>query len=173
MTDSTDAIREEIRRKAAARAEATVYSLNNSYMTQEQKAKVEAVYQFPFGLLDYALAFFSLWLKYPMWNAWLAASAVGIAGWIAARFLPGRLFWPIGLVFGGSISTLISIAFAITAVVMGQYGVAIYLGLAAFGITSIVEVPMWLWSAGRRMNPKYGIAKRMFGITFPFESEID
>ena len=173
--DNTDTIREEIYRKAAARAEATVYSLQNNYLTTDQKAKVEAVYQFPLGVMHYALAFFALWLRYPLWNAFLAASVVGAVAFLAARFLPGRLFWTVGLLFGGNISTLIVLALAGVAVWMGLYWVAVYLALAGFGLTSFVELPMWLWtwSSRQRINAKYGIAKRMFGVTFPFEAELD
>jgi hypothetical protein len=175
MEESIDAIRERIHRKAAARTDATVYSLNNTYMTVPQKAQIEAVYQLPCGVMHYAFAFFALWMKYPIWNAWLAASGVGVVAWLFARFLPGRLFWPVGLACGGNGSTIICLLFAGMAVWLGLYGAAAYLALAGFGITSFVEVPMWLWtwSTRQRINPKYGIAKRMFGLTFPFEAELD
>lgn len=174
MTDGADATHADIHRAAAVRAEATVYSLNNTYLTTAQKAELEAVYQFPMGVMHYALAFFALWTKYPLWNAWLAATGVGAVAWFLARLLPGRLFWPIGLLFGGNASTLICIVLAITAAVMGHYGAAAYLVLAGIGFTSFIEAPMWMWSIeNRRMNSKYLIAKRMFGVTFPFEAELD
>jgi len=174
VTESDDVIRERIHRQASARAEATVYSLNNTFMTKEQKAKVEAVYQFPIGVMEYALACFALWLHYPLWNAYLTASVVGIVAWCFARFLPGRLFWPVGLLFGGNVSTIICLVLAGTSVWMGLYAVAVYLALGAFGVTSFLEVPMWFWarSEKNRMNAKYGIAKRMFGLTFSFEAEL-
>ena len=76
--ESTDEIRERIHRKASARTDAMIYSLNNTYMTVPQKAKIEAVYQFPFGVMHYAFAYFAIWMKYPIWNAWIEASGVGL-----------------------------------------------------------------------------------------------
>jgi hypothetical protein len=171
MGDNIDEVRASIHRKASARAEASVYSLNNTFLTTPQKAQIEAVYQFPLGVMHYALAIAGLAMSYPFWTAWLAASAVGVVAWLLARFLPGRLFWPIGLAFGGNVSTVVCLALAITAGVMGRYGLAAYLALAGLGLTALIEAPMWLWSTSRGMNPKYRIAKRMFGVTFPFENE--
>jgi hypothetical protein len=93
-----------------------------------------------------------------------------MVAWAFARFMPGRIFWPIGLLFGGWGVTLILLALAITAAAIARWDVAIFLGLASIGITSIVELPMWLWATSKKLNPKYAIAKRMFGMTFPFES---
>lgn len=173
MIDDTDTVRAEIRVTAEARAEATVYSLNNPYLTQREKVMVEAVYQFPMGVQHFAFAYFALWMGYSFWEAWLSSTAVGVAAWILARFLPGRLFWPIGLVFAGTINTVLILALAVAAIVVGRYGIAAYLAASSFALTSFIEAPMWLWSATRQMNPKYLIAKRMFGTTFPFETIID
>jgi hypothetical protein len=173
MAESPEEIRKRIHRKAAVRAEAIVYSLNNPYLTTKERAMIEAVYQFPLGVLHYAFAFLVLWSEYASLDAWLLASVISVLAWAIARLLPGRLFWPVGLIFGGNISSLLCLGLAISTAVTGRYGATAYLFLAGFGITSVVEAPMWLWSLSRRMNPKYGIAKRMFGTVFPFETEID
>lgn len=93
---------------------------------------------------------------------------------LAARFLPGKLFWPIGLLFGGNVSTIINLFLAGLALWMGRWEVAIFMVAAAFGIASFIQPPMWLWAITRsdRINPKYGIAKRMFGTSFPFEADL-
>jgi hypothetical protein len=177
MTDreNDEALRRELHLVANARAEASYYSLNNDYLTTEQKAMVEAVYQFPGGAMNYAIAIMTLWMGYTLWDAFIYGSGVGVIAFLAARFLPGRLFWPIGLIFGGNGSTVIKLGLAAYALWLGLYGVAAYVALAAFGLTAIVELPMYLWtySMRRRINAKYGIAKRMWNITFPFEAHID
>jgi len=46
-SDPNAELRDRIRQKAAARAEATLYSLNNPYLSQEDKMEVELWFQFP------------------------------------------------------------------------------------------------------------------------------
>jgi len=174
MDDSTDAIRAEIHRKAAARVEARLYSLENAYMTQEQKAKVESVYQFPSGVFDYSFALFALWQHLPIWPSFVGASVIASTAWLFARFLPGRLFWPLGIFFSGNVAMLICLLAAGYAMLVHLYGVAVFLVLAGYGATTFIEAPSWLWNlTSRGMNSKYGIAKRMYGITFPFETDLD
>lgn len=173
--DNDEALRREIHFVANARAEASYYSLNNDLLTAEQKAMVEAVYQFPGGAMNYAIAILTLWMGYSLWEAFLYGSGVGVVAFLAARFLPGRLFWPIGLLFGGNGSTVIKLGLAGYAIYLGLYGVAAYIGASAFGLTAFIELPMYLWtfSFGPKMNAKYYIAKRMWNITFPFEAHLD
>lgn len=91
-----------------------------------------------------------------------------------ARFLPGRVFYPISLFFAGTGYAVICVALAIFALVEARWAVAAFLVLSSVGVTGLVEAPMWLWTVtAGRLNPKYGIAKRMFGTTFPFEAELE
>lgn len=159
--------------KCEVSAEARLYSLNNQYLTQRQKDMVEVVYQFPLVVQHYALALFCLWMNYSLWHSWLWSTGVGIAAWMLAIFLPVRWLWPVGLVFSGKGSTLLTLAFSVTAVVMRQYSIATYLAAASLALTSFIEAPLWMWSASSRMHPKYVIAKRIFGTKFPFEKLSD
>lgn len=161
---------------AEAITESQIYSLNNSYMSQKQKAMVEAVYQFPLGTMNYMIAFIALYGGSSLWTSFFWATIISLFAWIAARFLPGRLFWPIGLLFGGWGFTLICWTLTAISIAISRWDVGMYLLLASFGFTSFIQLPMWLWfikwNRGKRMNPKYMIAKRMFGVVFPFESVI-
>lgn len=174
MTDNADAIRAEIHAKAAARSEATVYSMQNTYLTVPQKAQIEGIYQFPSCVMDYGFIVFAVVLGYPFWHAWALATGASVVGWIAARFLPGKLIYPLGMVLGGWTSTIACLIAAVWAATHHHTGAALYLVVAAFGITSFVEIVTWLWTiSSRRMNAKYEIAKREWGTVFPFESQLD
>lgn len=173
--DNDEALRRKIHIAGAAHGEATFYRLDNNYLSDAQKARLEVVYQFPSGVMNYAIAILTLWMGYSLWEAFLYGSGVGVVAFLAARFLPGRLFWPIGLLFGGNGSTIIKLTLAGYAIYLGHYGVAAYIGAAAFGLTAFIELPMYLWtfSFGPKMNAKYYIAKRMWNIIFPFEAHLD
>lgn len=168
-------VTQEIEPKAVAHAEALVYSLNNPYLTLHQKAQVEAVYQFSFGVLSYAFAGLTLLADQSIGAAYLNASIVGAVAWLISRYMMvGKLYLPLSVVLAGNGSTLIHLALASYAVWSGRWGVGIALGLEAFGLLSWAMLPAWLWPMlfGGKMNPKYRIAKRMFGIIFPFERTI-
>ena len=171
---SDDQLRAEIRKKAEAHAEATVYSLNNPYLSRREKAIVEAVYQFPFGVFAYSFAFFALAQNQTFLASYGWATGVSAVAWIFARLLPGRLFLPLGIIFAGNGATILGLGLAGYALWNYHWGVGAFLFLSSFGFASFVELPMWLWTAtAGRLNPKYGIAKRNFGTAFPFESELD
>lgn len=166
---------QDISARAAARAEAMVYSINNTYLSPTQKAMVEAVYQFPLGIMGIAFSLLTLIADQSILTGYLNASFIGGLAWVAARFLPGRLFFiPISLITGGWGQLLIQLGFAAYALVEHRWALAAILGLSAFGIMSVIELPMWLWGATKSgMNAKYQIAKRLFGTVFPFESAMN
>jgi hypothetical protein len=169
-----DLIREQIHRHAQAHAEATVYSLNNPYLTTTQKWKVEAVFQFPIAVFAYAFAVFALAQGQSIWMAYVSATIVSAGAWALARFLPGKFFYPLSIGFAGGGYTVVCLVLAALAAFQQRWGVAAFMGLSAFAITSFVAAPMWLWTiTAGRLHPKYGIAKRLFGVTFPFEAELD
>lgn len=171
---SDDEIRQEIRRKAAARAEATVYSLQNPYLSPRQKAMVESVYQFPLAVFTYSFGFVTLGENQSFVAGYIGATLVSAAAWLAARTLPGRWFSPLGLLFAGTASTLIGLVLTGLALWNHRWAVGAFLALSSIGVAAIVEIPMWLWTiTAGRLHAKYGIAKRMFGIVFRFESELD
>lgn len=161
------------KRKVMANSEARIYSLNNTYLTQQQKAEVESVYQFPIGIFAYPFVISALVFDQSFLSAFLIASLFSAAAWLAARFFSGRIFFYIGLICGGWIATVLQLGLAGWAATETRYGVAVFTALHAFGITSLLTIGMWLWTfSSRRIHPKYGIAKRLFGVTFPFEGDL-
>ncbi len=173
MTD--EAVRDEINRKAAAHAEATVYSLNNAYLSRVQKAEVEAVYQFSFGIFTYAFAALALVADQSFWTAYLNATFIGALAWGLSRFvMVGKVYLPLSLVLAGNGGMLVHLAIAAYALFERRWGVAAFVGLEAFGLMVMFMLPGWLWPMlfGGRMNPKYRIAKKMFGVEFPFERDL-
>lgn len=166
MEDSKD----EILNRVDKKTEAMIYSLGNEYLDVKQKAKVEYIFQLPIGILHYTLIFCSMYLEYNFWISFIVSSFIGSIAFIAARLLSGHALWPAGILFGGNLHTVVCLIFAGIGVWHGEYIVAAYLALASFGLTMFVEAPAILWSlTSRKMNPRYGIAKRMFDIEFPFE----
>ncbi len=149
-----------------------VYSLKNNYLMDRQKILIEFTYQFPDGVLQYALAFIALALHQRLWVAFLGATLVCIPAWLFARFHQGRVLGNIGMFFGGRVGTFIDLILAGLALYLGRWEVAIYLGLASIGFTRPVELPgyLWVWTSVG-MHPKYQMAKRMFHTRFPFEKD--
>lgn len=173
MTSETDAARARIHQQAAAKAEATVYSLNNPYLTDYQKAQVEVVYQFPLAAFGYTFGVAALAFGQSFGMSYGIATAVSLITWIAARYLPGKAFIYPGFLFAGNISSLISLGLAAWALVESRWWIAGFMVADAVGVASFLTLPMHLWSmTSPGLNAKYAIAKRMFGIRFPFEADL-
>jgi len=173
MTPEEEVAHAKLHLRASAHAEASVYSLNNPYLIPTQKAAVEAVYQFPLGAMSFAFGCLALAADQSLMAAYLNASFIGALAWALASFGPTKLISRIGFITGGWVATLIDIALAAWAAYEQRWAVAGIMATTAFGITSIVMSPTWLWSSqGKGMNPKYRIAKRLFGLVFPFERHL-
>ncbi|QTN19911.1 hypothetical protein HZ989_02190 [Brevundimonas sp. AJA228-03] len=163
----------KIHLRAKAHAEATVYSLNNSYLTQHQKASVEAVYQFPLGLMGFAYGLLALGSDQTWLNAYWNASFLGALAWAFAAYGPTGFVAKIGFLTGGWAATLLDLALAAWALYEHRWLIAGLLAGTAFGLTSPAMLPTWLWAwQGKGMNIKYRIAKRLFGVNFPFEHHL-
>jgi hypothetical protein len=171
---SDDAVRERFHRHAAAYAEAVVYSMNNAYLTREQKAFVEAVYQTPLGVFGYVLlGHLALMKPRSYWIAFLVAAicnaALAVPWWFGANTALAN----VGFFFGGTVTMVIELGFAAYFGYQGDWlavGIAI---AAAFGLLTLIAPSTWIYNAlGRGMHPKYRIAKRLFGLEFPFERDL-
>ena len=172
---SDDAVRERIHRHAAAYAEATVYSMNNAYLTREQKAFVEAVYQTPLGVFGYTLlGHLALVEPRSYWVAFLVAAfcnaVSSVPWWVGANATLAK----VGFFFAGTVTTVIDLGFAAYFGYQGDWlavGIAV---AAAFGLLTWIAPSMWIYNVlGRGMHPKYRIAKRLFGLEVPFERDLD
>ena len=173
-SDSDSVVRERIHRQAAAFAEATVYSMNNIYLTKMQKAYVEEVYQLPIGLFWYILFGHLLFVEPQSYlDAFLVAAVsnvvVAIAWWFASNLRIANL----GFLFGGYASTVINFGFAGYLGYQGAWPAAGIAAASATGLLSMIVPSVWIYPIlGRGMNPKYRIAKKLFGIEFPFEKDL-
>jgi hypothetical protein len=175
-------MRDPAKAKSHARAydEASVYSLDNPYMTTPQKAVVEAVVQTPIGAFSYTLLGYLAFVQPPNYmKAFLLAAlvnvVVGLGLWFAARPRLAQLglLLPVGFLFAGRASSVINLLFA---GYLGYHrdwiGVAIGV-VSAFGLSSLITPSTYLYSAfSHRMHPKYLLGKKIFGLTFPFEQLI-
>lgn len=166
----------DIQRLAQARTKAAIYSLDNPYLTLEEKTRVEAVYQFPLGVFILAFAYCALALDQSFWSAYGYATLLGMAAWLLCWAKPDiKVFLWAAFIHAGWIGTIIDLAIAGYALYERRWGVAVFVGLEAFGLMALLIPPMWAWSlfGGRRLNPKYTIAKKLFGTVFPFERDLD
>ena len=169
---------QQIHRQASAYTEAMVYSLNNQYLTQMQKALVECVYQVPGGAFSYAfLAHIAFAARPSYFIAFLLAGAcnagIAIFLWFSAGpGLAGKTLLFMGGLFAGRISSVINILFAAYLAYRGLW-VGAALGLAfAVGLAALIQPSTFIYaSLSQGMNAKYSIAKKLFGIKFPFEQQ--
>ena len=171
---STSTIREDIHRRAAAFGEASVYSMNNTYLTRIQKAQVEAIFQAPIGLFGYVLLGHLAFVEPRSYiYAYLIAAFCNIAMAIPLWFAAHTALLTVGFFFAGTASTVIDLGLA---GYLGYQGAWLGVGLgiaAAFGLLSFVTPSMWIYVIlGHGMHPKYRIAKKLFGIRFPFEDDL-
>jgi hypothetical protein len=176
MTSSSEndqQIRQDIRRKASNQAEASVYSLNNPYLTKTQKFWVECWYQLPIAVFQITL--FSLLIltfksEWKMNEAVVASYAIGTAASLINWAAPLKPILAIGSIFLGWMGTLIDLGFAGYFVYEKQWWFAGLAVAASIGLLSIISPSMILYTVlSQRMHPKYEFAKRHFGVRFPFE----
>ena len=169
-----EAVKERIHRHAAAYAEAVVYSMNNAYLTREQKAFVEAVYQTPLGVFGYVLLGHLAFVEpRSYWVAFLVAAicnaVLAVPWWLGANTTIAR----VGFLFAGTVTTVMDLGFA---AFFGYQGDWLAVGIAvasAFGLLTLIAPSTWIYNVlGRGLHPKYRIAKRLFGLEFPFERDL-
>jgi len=167
------------RAAAKVRSGAYVYSLKNTYLSNLQKALVEAVFQVPIGVFGVA------WLTYmavtppPAYlRGYLFAAAVNLVFaiplWAAARAWATRpvLFLPWRYVFAGRAASVIDLVFA-AYLAYHQRWIAAAIGVGcALWLSTLFAPSLYLYMGlSRRMHPKYAIAKKLFGVRFRFEEE--
>jgi hypothetical protein len=161
----------DIHLMAAARAEATVYSLQNTYLAARQKAELEAVYQFPLGVFFYAFVAFTLVVGTGPLSAYILASIISLPAWLFARFVAPRWLYYFAFLYAGWTSTVVALGVAVWAGFQQDWITLAFALASIFALDTFIELPMWLWiAASRKMNAKYVLAKKMFGVAFPFEA---
>ena len=148
--------------------------MNNPYLTRLQKAQVEAIFQLPIGLFGYVLLGHLAFVEPRSYiDAFLIAAFCNIAMAIPLWFAAHTALLTVGFFFAGTASTVIDLGLAGS---LGYQGAWLGVGLgvaAAFGLLSFVTPSMWIYNVlGHGMHPKYRIAKKLFGIRFPFEDDL-
>lgn len=158
---------------AGAYTEASVYSLNNPYLSRMQKVIIKAVFQLLIGVFSYAFIVMLIVNGAGGWfNAYLTASAVSIPFWAISWFIPGRFTASLGTFFAGSFCTIGCLVLAGIAAYQGLYVVAGIAAIISIGGNPLLLIspPMWLYNIfSKELDPKYILAKKMWGVIFPFE----
>ncbi|MFA6262578.1 MAG: hypothetical protein WC760_14015 [Bacteroidia bacterium] len=144
------------------------YDMKNSFLTDEQKATVEAWYQFPIGIFSFT--FFScfaflenLTVLEIIFFSYLFGIIVAIVNW---KFLLKPLIF-LGYIFGGNVSSIISIAFAVYFGFENNWILMILAIMDAIGLLGVASPSMWLYSffSAGKIHPKYIFATRYFKLS--------
>ncbi|GAB4343128.1 MAG: hypothetical protein Kow0089_18700 [Desulfobulbaceae bacterium] len=179
--DSDTKLRKRIHKKAAAYAEANVYALGNTYLSQEEQTEVELWFQLPGNVMLYSFVITAIWSVTVEPLHW--SKIIGIP--LAVNVIVGLLNWyfykknfvyKFYLTFLHSwILYLVGFVAAAFLFFKGAIVLAIISLLAPFGLLAIAEPHLLLYSILAKkyqMHPKYAFFKRFYGYEFPFEELI-
>jgi hypothetical protein len=171
---------QDIERIASNRANAKVYSLNNLYLTPQEKQEVELWFQFPGKVMFYAFvitAIYSIFNPLP-WKEIIGIPLVvniivGIWNWY---FYKKNFVYKLYLTILHSwVLYFVGIGAAIFLFFKGAIILAIISLFAPFGLLALVQPSIYLYSilAQRyHMHPKFAFFKKEYGHTFPFEEDL-
>lgn len=174
MSEDIAQAHDSIKLHAAAYAEATVYSMNNNYLTKFQKALVEGIYQTPIGIFNYALLGYLAFVEpFGYLHAFLIAAVFNIVVAFLVWFAANPTIAKLGFICAGTAATIIDLILSGYLAYKGDW-IGFGLGVAcAFGILSLVTPSLHLYAMlSSKLNPKYQIAKKLFGTRFPFEDHL-
>lgn len=174
-------LRENIYQKAAAYAEATVYTLENIYLSQEEKTEVEHWFQLAGNVMLYSFEIAAIWSVVVEPLPW--SKIIGIP--LAVNLIIGLLNWHFYnknfvfklylTIFHGWILYLAGFGAAAFLFYNGAIALAIISLVAPFGLLAFAEPHLIFYSIlakKYRMHPKYAFFKRFYGHEFPFEEVI-
>jgi hypothetical protein len=153
------------------------YSLNDPYLTNKEKADIEALYQLPLHVFDYSFLALLVFSDLAVLKVYLYSFLIGLPLFLLVRAFPNRLFIELGYILSGCLPLLIAnlrtwllIAFSVYSFVNGEVLAGWVSALVSFGLLALFNPFLILWSlSSSSMHPKYLIAKKVFGKTFPFE----
>ena len=175
---SQEEIKQEIIRKSAAYAEANVYSLNNPYLTPDEKQEVELWFQLPGNVMFYVFVTTAIWSVVVEPLSWgkiigipLAANVVvGLLNWY---FYNKKLVYNLYLtVLHSWILYLVGISVAIFLFFKGVIILAIISLVAPFVLLAFAEPHLFFYSLlakKYKMHPKFAFFKKEYNHKFPFE----
>ena len=176
-------LREKISQKAAAHANATIYTLGNIYLSQKDKTEVELWFQLPGNVMFYAFVITAIWSVVVEPLPWIKIIGIPlvvnvIVGLLNWYFYNKNLVYKLYLIFLHSwILYLVGFGAAAFLFFKGAIALAIIsLALVApFGLLAFAEPHLFFYSIlakKYRMHPKYAFFKRFYGYEFPFEEVI-
>jgi hypothetical protein len=178
MNQKTTSQPDDLDTRSTKAAEATVYSLNNPYLNEQQKLQVEMWYQLPFELST--LAFLVSCVLYVLQDlSWLHLLAIPIG----TDLISGIYLWffynrKVVLLAYATLANKMFQWIAVLAVVAflvwtGEYLLAAAVVGVKIGFSLLFGAHMILFGVQAqqkyRMHPKYAFFKKYYGITFPFE----
>lgn len=177
--DKENLSQNEIEKKAFNRAEANVYSLNNSYLNIAEKREVELWFQLPGEIMFYTIIIASIYSVYNPLSLMkilvisiLINIVVGILNWY---FYNKKLTLFLYLtIFHSYILYLVGIIAGIFLFFKGLIILGIISILYPFGPLSFIELHMLAYSIlakKYRMHPKFAFFKKEYGKSFPFEED--
>jgi len=141
------------------------YDMKNYFLTDDQKVTVEAWYQLPIGIFTFI--FFGCFVLFEnlttleiLFFSYLISTIVAIINW--KFYLKPLIF--LGHIFGGNISSIISIAFAVYFGIKHEWLLMILAITDSFGLLGIFSPSMWLYSFLSKIHPKYYFANKYFKI---------
>jgi hypothetical protein len=141
------------------------YDMKNYFLTDDQKATVEAWYQLPIGIFTFIffgcfVLFENLTILEILFYSYLISTIIAIINW--KFYLKPLIF--LGHFFGGNISSIISIAFAIYFGINHQWLLMTLAIADSFGLLGILSPSTWLYSFLAKIHPKYYFASRYFKL---------
>lgn len=146
------------------------YDMNNPFLTDDQKVITEAWYQLPIGVFSFTffiLFIFSknLTVSEIVLLSYLIGIIIAIINW---SFL-SRTFISLGYIFGGTVSSIISITFAIYFGIEHHWILMALAIATSIGLLGFLSPSIWLYSffTAKRgfIHPKYVFADRYFEIS--------
>lgn len=144
------------------------YDMKNPFLTDEQKVTVEAWYQFPIGIFAFiffgCFAFFeNLTVLEIIFYSYLFGIIIALINW---KFLL-KSFIFLGHIFGGNISSVIFIGFAVYFGFEHNWILMTLAIMDSAGLLGFVSPSMWLYSffsIKKNIHPKYIFADRYFRV---------
>lgn len=163
--------------QAAKNATAQIYSLNNTYLSEEEKLEVAMWYSLPGNLLIYTFLATAIYSTiYPLNWFYLFAIPLtvnlisGLINWFFySRALMNALYMT---VLHSLIMLIFRVAGMIFLILNGSYVLGIVIFLSLFGLLTPFELHIVLYSylsGSYNMSPQYAFFKRFYGFKFPFE----
>lgn len=141
------------------------YSMKNNFLTENQKATVEAWYQLPIGIFNVTffgcvILFNNVAILEILLYSYAISTIIAIINW--KLYLKSFIF--LGYIFGGNISSIISILFAIYFGFEHRWILMVLAILTSVGLLGFLAPSTWLYAffSINKIHPKYIFASRYF-----------